>query len=127
MGGAELETMLNLIEKTVGGNKMQVTATTMTVGNMVEGEQNVAGNTEIHSEVPVQVLRTLVEAINKNDIKTVESVVETLPADIADVAIAAVNGPLAAASMIARKVAGKWRISRRTGYLKGGLDGEGNS
>lgn len=127
VGGAELETMLNLVERTIGGNKMQVSASSMTVGNMVEGTQNITGDANlINAQIPVEFMRRVTEAINEGDIAAVEKEINTLPADIVDVAVAAIQGPLVAARMVAKKIVDKWRVSRATGYLKGANDDTGN-
>lgn len=68
----------------------------------------------------------LIAAIN-NGPKAVEDRVNTLPTDMAEVAVAALQGPLAAAKMIATKVADRWHIARLTTGPLGGSNGESNT
>lgn len=107
VGGNDYEVLLDTIKHTrQGDNKVQITmGNDANIGNIVEGVQNNAAGVN-------EALRDLLVAINSDDPQNVESTLNTLPQDIVDVALAAIQGPLVAARMIAQKVANKWHVTR---------------
>ncbi|MFA5379194.1 MAG: hypothetical protein WC455_25790 [Dehalococcoidia bacterium] len=107
VGGSDYDKLMDTIRHTrEGGNKVQITmGDQATVGNIVEGIQNNAAGVN-------EALRDLITAINTDDPANVELALNTLPTDIVDVVLAAIQGPLVAARMIAQKVAHKWVVTR---------------
>lgn len=107
VGGSDFDKLMDTIKQTRERNgKVQITmGNQATVGNIVEGIQNNAAGIN-------DALRDLIVAINADDPGQVESTLNTLPQDIVDVVIAAIQGPLVAARMIAQKVANRWVVTR---------------
>lgn len=107
VGGSDYDALLDTIRRTKeGGSKVQITmGNDASVGNIVEGIQNNAIGVN-------EALRDLLSAIDADDPREVELILNTLPQDIVDVVIAAIQGPLAAAKMIAEKIARKWHVTR---------------
>lgn len=107
VGGSDYDKLIETIRYTrEGGSKVQITmGDQATVGNIVEGIQNNAAGIN-------EALRDLITAINTDDPANVESALNTLPTDIVDVVLAAIQGPLVAARMIAQKVAHRWVVTR---------------
>jgi hypothetical protein len=113
VSGSELDVLVKSIDSVKKGVGMQVTlGDKATIQNIVEGQQyNNSSNIDT-------VLVAAINAIKADDPAGAETALNSLPGDMLDVAIAALNGPLAAARMIARKVGDKWRVSRsQTGML----------
>ena len=101
VGGAEIEDVLKLVR---GARTLEInTGDNTTIGAVVEGEMT--GNV-------TQNVDRIRDALEANDIATVEEELNTLPGDAIDVALAALRGPMAAAKVIVKKVAGKWRLER---------------
>jgi hypothetical protein len=107
VGGSDYDVLLDTIRRTKeGGNKVQITmGNDANIGNIVEGVQNNAAGVN-------EALRDLLTAINADEPRKVESILNTLPQDIVDVVLAAIQGPLVAARMIVEKVAHKWHVTR---------------
>lgn len=107
VGGSDYDALLDTIRRTHdGGNKVQITmGNDANIGNIVEGVQNNAVGMN-------NALRQILEAINANEPAKVESVLNTLPQDIVDVVLAAIQSPLVAARMIVQKVSHKWVVTR---------------
>ena len=97
--GGEVGEILDMIRS----NSMKVQfGDNATVRNMVDGQQ-------VNIKSPIAIIERL---IKEQDTKTIESELDSLPEDMADVVVAALAGPLSAAKMIAIKIANKWRVTR---------------
>lgn len=108
VNGTELVSLVETIRTIQRGAAVQVTVNdSAKVGNIVEGTQTIGQIYDLDAA-----LVAASKAIGDDDPEGVESALNTLPADVIDVAVAALSGPIAAARMIARKVAGKWRVNR---------------
>ena len=107
VGGSDYDKLLDVVKNTRdGGNKVQITmGDAANIGNIVEGVQNNAAGVN-------EALRDILSAINASEPAKVESTLNSLPGDIVDVVLAAIQGPLVAAKMIVQKVSNKWTVTR---------------
>lgn len=102
IGGDNLDSMTDLVRRSVERSMDVNIGDNAKVGSIVEGNQYINS------------LHGAVEAIQEDDPEKVEETINSLPEDIVDVVLASLNGPLAAAKMVVNKVGDKWRVTRES-------------
>lgn len=96
VGGREIHDVLSQME---GAEKVRIiTGDNATIGTIADGNATVDN---------------IVNSVSFDDLPEAEKKINSLPEDIANVAVAAMQGPLQAAGVIATKVANKWRLTRQ--------------
>jgi len=115
VSGSELNELMDTVSNAKGATMQVTVGDHAQIKGIVEGTQYVNEGFNVDAAIV-----NAVKAINEDSPEKLEEVLNTLPEDAMDVAIAALNGPITAARMIARKVSDKWRVTRaQTGLLRG--------
>jgi hypothetical protein len=104
-GQKEAETLADIIHD-IGDQSMHVNidGNTVNTGDIVDG-------TNIQASTFIRTVDEAKRALEKGEIDRAESIFNTLPADVIDVALAAMHGPISAARVIVTKVGDKIKFT----------------
>ncbi len=107
-GYKEAKRLDNLIENISQRGDMKVEikpSRDANIGDIIEGTKNVGVDI-------VDVINAVYEQIKKDDVKSAENILNTLPQDAMDIVLAALQSKFAIAKVVVEKIAGKIKLKK---------------